>query len=147
MPSTEPYTARELHDYLVERGGRPVSQSGSHVTLVMPDGAEVGCSQPAGRQQVVGTVLAQRIARTLGMTLGELRAELGHHPTPRRPKPSANRERRLKPSSAEVEMLTRLQRAAGICADVGVLPAQREHLRRTLPSLLAELERIAAVPR
>lgn len=147
MPSTEPFTRRDLHDWLVSRGARPISQRGSHLTVEMPDGVRVEMLDPGGqRTQIVPTVLARRIASVLGLSLLDLRRALGHEPTPSKPNPG-NRERRLKVNGPEVEMLRRLQRAAGICAEVGVLPSQREHLRRNLPGLLAELERIAAVPR
>lgn len=77
-PHLEPYSARNLAEFLAKRGFHLLSQSGSHCTWANKDGVTVGIPDPAGGRHPVPTILAEKVAARLGMSLRDLRKALGH---------------------------------------------------------------------
>lgn len=77
--SLEPFDAKALHRLLTKTfGGSVISQTGSHLTIRMPNGVQVPCPDPHGGSGLVPTVLARRIARLLNRDLPWLELQLGY---------------------------------------------------------------------
>jgi predicted RNA binding protein YcfA (HicA-like mRNA interferase family) len=142
-PHVEPYSAKKLDQWIRDQGAVFDRQAGSHRCFRLPNGKELFCPDP-GSGHAVASLLARRVAEVCGITLAQLRVQMGYTSAPSTGASRSSGPKRQPVAATYKEMLDRLVKAAGVITTTGILPAQRDHLALNLPSLLTQLERIAS---